>query len=158
MSPYADRTDVTVSSSIGELDRMLTRRGAKAFGYMREQGRAAVVCQLDGRHIRFSIALPSPESYRLTEARKVRRSDADVWKLVEQEERRRWRSLTLLVKAMLVAAEDGVVQLSEALLPYTVLPGGATVYEHLGTQLDDIRDSHELPSLLPATGPKAIEP
>ena len=155
---YAQGTDVAISRSVNELDRLVSKHGATGFAYGRDRGKARVMFRIADRMVRFEIEQPSVEDFRFTPTRQ-RRSDTASAKMAEDEEKRRWRSLVLIVKALLVAVADGVITLSDAFLPYTVLPSGETVGEWAGPQLDTAYATAQMPALMPGAVPerRAIE-
>lgn len=158
MSDYARGTDVSIARSISELDRLVAKHGATGFAYGREAGRARVMFRIADRMVRFDIESPGVEEFRWTPTRQ-RRTDATAVRMADDEEKRRWRSLVLVVKALLVAVADGVISLSDAFLPYTVLPGGQTVGEWAEPQLETAYATAQMPALMPGGMPSrpAIE-
>jgi hypothetical protein len=125
--PYAEKTKVPVSRSRDELERVLTRYGADAFGYGWDQGRAVVSFRAHDRHIRFAMAIP----------------------LNAQEERQRWRALVLVVKAKLEAVESGITTFEEEFLAHVVIADGSTVGEWMAPQLEQVYATGEMPALMP---------
>jgi hypothetical protein len=160
MSSYAQGTDVSIIRSIGELDKLVTKHGATGFAYGRDDGsnRTRVMFRIADRMVRFEIEKPDVGEFRRTPTGLVRSLDAAT-KLADAEEKRRWRSLVLVVKALLVGVADGVINLSDAFLPYTVLPGGQTVGEWAEPQLEIAYATASMPSLMPGAAPeqRAIE-
>jgi hypothetical protein len=150
MSAYASGTDVSIIRSIGELERLVTKHGATGFGYGRDDGtaRTRVVFRIADRMVRFDVTKPSLDEFRRTPTGRPR-ALSEATRMQDQEERRRWRALVLVVKALLVGVADGVISLSDAFLPYTMLPNGATVGEWAGPQLDTISATARMPALLP---------
>jgi hypothetical protein len=150
VSQYASGTDVTIGRSIQELEKLVGKHGATGFSYGRDdtEGYTQVVFRLADRLIRFRIDRPDPADFRKTPAGYAR-DIAGAEKFAADEERRLWRSLVLVVKAMLVAVADGVLDLSEVFLPYTLLPAGQTFSEWAGPQLDTIYATQQMPALLP---------
>jgi hypothetical protein len=55
---YAARTTVTPERSRMELEQILARYGAAAFGYGYEEGRAVVTFKAHERIVRFTITVP----------------------------------------------------------------------------------------------------
>lgn len=158
MSAYATGTEVSIMRSIGELDKLLAKHGATGFAYGRDDERQTtrVMFRIADRMCRFDVAKPDPADFRLTPTRQ-RRAESTALKLADDEERRRWRSLVLVVKALLVGIADGVITLSDAFLPYTLLPDGSTVGEWAAPQLDVAYATAQMPALMPGSGPAAIE-
>jgi hypothetical protein len=155
---YAARTAVTVNRSIAELERLVAKHGATGFGYGTDdiEGYSQVVFRIGDRMIRFRIAQPDTNDFLRTPTG-LPRTWADARRFAAAEDQRLWRSLVLVVKALLVAVADGVLTLSDAFLPYTLMPGGRTAGEWLTPQLDTIYATGELPALMPGTGPREIE-
>jgi hypothetical protein len=160
MARYAEGTDVSISRSVAELEKLVTKYGASGFGYGRDDadGFAQVVFRIQDRVIRFRIQRPDPRAaeFRLTPSGRSR-SIEGASELVMAEEKRRWRGLVLVIKALLVAVADDVLTLSDAFLPYTMLPAGTTFGEWAAPQLDVIAATQEMPSLLPGGSARAIE-
>lgn len=150
MSNYAAGTDVSITRSIQELEKLVGKHGATGFSYGRDdtEGYTQVVFRLADRLIRFRVNRPDVSEFRRT-ATGLHRSLPAAEKFAADEERRLWRSLVLVVKAMLIAVADGVLDLSEAFLPYTLLPAGQTFGEWASPQLDTIYATQQMPALLP---------
>jgi len=148
---FAEGTTVSVERSRAELEALLMRFGATGFlyGWTGQQGMIAF--ELRGRRCRFAVRPPTTDELpRLREAareRRAKRSDDDL--LLNEEVKRRWRELVLLVKAKLVAVESGVTSFEEEFLGYLVLPGNITIAERLLPDLDNAASSGRLPPLLP---------
>lgn len=151
---YAADTTVPAARSVQELERLVAKHGATGFGYGTDatEGKTRIVFRIADRVVRFEVGKPDPNEFRLTPTLRTR-SLAQQEELAGQEERRRWRALVLVVKALLVAVSEGVISLSDAFLPYAVLPGGQTVGEWAGPQLDVIAATGQLPSPLPGGPP-----
>jgi hypothetical protein len=160
MSQYASGTDVTIGRSIQELEKLVGKHGATGFGYGRDDNeqRTRVVFRIADRMVRFEVQSPDWHDFISTPTG-LRRSQGAAEKLAGNEEKRRWRALVLVVKALLVAITDGVITLSDAFLPYTLLPSGATVGEWAAPQLDTAYATAAMPALLPGAAPerRAIE-
>ena len=151
MSPspsYAEGTLVPVQRTINELDALLARFGAGGFIYGRdeEQGISAVAFKLNGRQVRFTVALPSSADYMRSPTGRPR-SPSSAAQVADAELRRRWRVKVMLVKALLVAVAEGGLSMDEAFLPHVVLAGGRTVAEWATPQLNG--GAAELGPLLP---------
>ena len=126
MSPYAEKTKVPVSRSRDEIEHILSRYGADAFGYGWDAGCAVVSFRAQGRYIRFAMEVP----------------------LSAQEERQRWRALVLVIKAKLEAVESGITTFENEFLAHVVLPDNQTVGEWLGPQLESAYEDGGMPKLL----------
>ena len=158
-SSYAKGTEVSIGRSREELERLLRTRGATGFMAGWEDGNEfhVVAFKLAERLIRLTIPRSWPDEHKRTPSGLVR-TDAAAQKAADAEERRRWRSLLLVIKARLVAVDDGVETLETAFLPWVVLPNGQTVAEWINPQLDVAYAANEMPGLLPGTGQPALPP
>ena len=144
--------------TLPEIERTLQRYGAQAFMYGWDAGRAVIGFEIANRRYRIQLPLPdrnAPEFTR-TPARNTRRTASAAQAAWEQATRQRWRALALWIKAVLEAAEAGIVTVDEALQPFIVLPDGRTVGEWLAPQLRAVYQSHRMPPLLPGVGESDI--
>lgn len=118
---YAERTRTQVSTSRTEIEKLVTRFGAARFMIATDSEFHSATVQFFAkeRMIRLTLPLREKNGKRVSEA----------------EERRRWRSLSLLLKAKLVAIEDGLVEFEQEFLPNIVMADGATVYERTRSDL-----------------------
>lgn len=106
--PYAERTHVPVERSRQEIERVVTKRGAKGFmsGYHGKVARIEFL--IADRHIRISVTVPD-------------RAPAA---------RQKWRALLLVVKAKFESIDAGIATTEEAFFSDIVLPEtGKTVWE-----------------------------
>lgn len=71
---------------------------------------------------------------------------------LEQEERRVWRVLFYHMKAMFEAADSGVIDMRDVILPYIVTPDGRTLSEHIMPRMKEIQANPG--RLLPQIGSK----
>ena len=136
MTRYASRTTVSADNSRVEIERVLIRYGASAFGYMQDGGLTVIAFRMRGRHIKFLLPLPDPSERRFTHNSRGKRTPDLAQREWEQACRARWRALLLIVKAKLEAIESGVASFENEFLPQTLLPSGQTVGEWLGPQVE----------------------
>lgn len=151
MARYAAGTDVSTDRSRGEIEATLRRYGADQFVSGWDASRAMLGFRIDDRHVRFELPMPNrdDDEFRMTPTgrERVARQRDEAY---EQEVRRRWRALSLAVKAKLEAVETGIASFDDEFLAYLVLPSGATVGQVLGDgRLDAAIASGSFPSLLP---------
>lgn len=135
MAPYAERTRVPVQQSRAEIERLLVRHGAEAFGFGWEDGRSVLQFRAHGRYVRFTVPMPDAELARGA---------------YEQAERQRWRAMLLVVKGKLESVETGIETFEEAFLAHVVVPDGRVVKDWLGPQLEQAYADGRMPKLLPA--------
>ena len=131
MTTYARQTTVPVERSVAEVQRLLRRFGAGDFAQFTSEQRetAGVVFARLGISYRMTFRLPREEEFLQTPQGRMRTSDKMVEQAHQQEVRRLWRSLALLVKAKLVAVEDGIADFEQEFLPAAMLESGATIAE-----------------------------
>ncbi len=138
MTNYASGTTVSKDRSLDEIKRTLVRYGADAFRHSEDwaHGLAVVEFAAHGRHVRFSLPMPSMEEFTRTERGRTRTREAAT-KSWEQACRQRWRALALAVKAKLEAVESGIATFEREFLAYVVDPESQrTVGEVMAPQLE----------------------
>lgn len=145
---YAERTTVSDDRSQAEIAKLLRAHGATGFVGGWQGDKAAIMFELKGRRYRMALPLPDRAEFRRTPTGRVR-SSSQVETEYQQEIRRRWRALALIVKAKLEAVASGIVSLEDELLSYTVLPSGETVGERLIPMIGQAYSTGDLPPLLP---------
>lgn len=123
---YAADTSVPIDRSRSEIEAMLTRRGATAFGYAQEGGRAAIMFRLPKCSVRIELQLPAAKEFAVSDAGRTRSVDAQqqAW---AQACRARWRALALVIKAKLVAVDAGITTVEKEFQADLVLPDGRLV-------------------------------
>lgn len=155
MARYAAETEVSTERSRGEIERTLTRYGARRFAYMQDEDQAAIIFEASGRRIRFILPLPDRMSnefiYTSHTPPRTRNVEAqhDAW---EQACRQRWRALALAIKAKLEAVEAKIASFEEEFMAYVVLPSGQTVGEFLTPQIETAYATQAMPKMLPGIG------
>lgn len=152
---YASATVVPVQRTLSELDKLVTKYGATGFAYGRDEELARVVFILGGRMLRFQIKQPKMTSVSRTTTGRAR-SEKVQQEALAAEERRLWRAIFLLVKALLVAVDEGIIDIGEAFLANTVLPDGMTMAEWSEVAIPRVIASGQMPSLLPGDQPRSI--
>lgn len=148
---YAEGTAVTQEKSRAEIEQTLIRFGADAFNSGYEPGRAHITFRAHGRWVRLVLTLPDPadQQFQRSPHRNIQRSASAAREAWEQECRRRWRSLALLVKAKLAAIADGIATFEEEFLPHIIMPDDRTVAEHVIPKVAIAYQSGDMPPLLP---------
>lgn len=148
MGRYAQGTEVASDRSRAEIERTLERYGADSFYYATQPGRATIGCRMRGRILKISVPLPAASEFALTPTRQ-QRTERQQQELREQEVRRRWRVLALVIKATFEAIESGVLDFDTALLGWLMLPDGSTMGEWARPQIEAAYDAKQMPPLLP---------
>lgn len=141
---YAAGTEVSIAKSREEIEKLLRNYGATSFMYGSQGDRAAVMFELKGRQYRMEVKYPPLRSFE-----RSRRTDTQVIAAYEAEQRRRWRSLALVIKAKLEAVNSDITTIEEEFLAHTVMPNKQTVSQWLEPQIREIYATGKMPPLLP---------
>lgn len=142
MARYAEGTTVSAEKSKVEIERLVMRYKANGFISGYQQGSAFVMFMLSERCIRFSLRLP------LTDDREFAKLKPDSKRVaVEREERRRWRSLLLVIKAKLESCESGIETIDESFLAQIVMPNGETVGTWAATNIQPALKAGKMPDI-----------
>ena len=150
---YALNTKVPVAKTRVEIETVLQKAGATRFGSASSADGAVVAFELRARQIRIDLPLPKRDEKRFVlkpNSSYYRRSAADAEKAWEQACRERWRGLLLVLKAKLEAVASGIVTFETEWMAHIVLPGGRTVAECIGPQIDRAYVEGGTTPLLPA--------
>lgn len=153
MTRFAEKTSVSPDKSKAEIEAMLRRYGATEFGSAwSADGRALIQFSASGRLLRFELTLPKADEERFT----LRPNSS--WRLRpvalareahEQEVRRLWRALALVVKAKLEAVQSGITTFESEFLAHIVMPDGKTVGDHVRPAIADAYATGRVRALLP---------
>lgn len=121
---FAADTSVSVERTRAEIETVLQRYGATAFGYRTAEGIAVIEFACQDRHVRFTLPLPKRDEKRfhVTDVRRDRRTPDAALKAWEQACRQSWRALLLAIKAKLEAVAAGIAEFEEEFLAYVVDP------------------------------------
>ena len=147
---YAANTSVAPERSRQEIESLRMKFGAEEFGYMTRRDRAAIgfVC----RNLRFELTVPLPDrddpAFCTTPGGRKKRSKDAAFREWEKEVRRRWRSLCLVIKALLVGVNDGVLEFERAFMPYIVFPNGHTLGDMALPGIQRAIESGQMPGSL----------
>lgn len=159
MTKYAEGTSVSEAKSKAEIESMLRRYGAGEFASAWKGDTAVIAFEAHGRRIRFRLPLPSPKDSKFwkSESGRERSStkggDATALRAWEQECRRRWRALALIIKAKLESVESGIETFEVAFLAHTVVPGTSETFgDWAGPRLAEAYETKRMPPLLPPAG------
>jgi hypothetical protein len=147
---YAQSTSVPVERSRAEIEKLLSRHKCTKFmaGVDHDAHRATVQFQAHNRIVKFDITLPDPNDpkYKRIKNSYLQRTTSGVAKIVEQEERTRWRALLLVVKAKLEAVESGIATFEDEFLAHVLLPNQQTVAEYIGPTVAQIYETGRMPT------------
>lgn len=153
MTRYAQKTDVTVTTSKEEIERIVERYGASQFMSGWNADQAVIAFAMEGRQVRFVLPMPRRDNPEYTQYKRghqtCARTEDQAVKLWEQACRQRWRALALVIKAKLEAVESGMLAFEDEFMAQIVLPGGRTVSEEIRPMIAQAYDTGVLPALLP---------
>jgi hypothetical protein len=130
---YASQTTVNADRSRAEIEVLLKKFGASSFGYWSDDDQAMIQFVYRGIRVQFAVPLPNPKDARFmqTEVRKSKRSIDEALRLYQKEVNRRWRALTLAIKAKLVAVEEGVFTFETEFMPHMITSDGRTIGQRM---------------------------
>lgn len=150
MGAYAKGTSVSAAKSRIEIEEMIDRFGASGFMFGRDGRQAVIAFKARDRHVMFRLLEPDPDSdeFRFTSTGK-RRDDQATLASLKAEERRRWRSLTMSIKAKLVSVDDGIETFEQAFMAHVVMPDGLTMSDHVTDRIAIAYETGNMPRLLP---------
>lgn len=147
---YAERTSVSPGRTIEQIERELEKHGCDGFGQYKDHrtGRIGIEFDMQNRRCRFIAKLPQRGEFARTDTGKPRSQQAvnTAW---EQAVRSRWRALSAIIKAKLLAVSEDVTTFEEEFALHFVMANGQTVYEQLAPRLNEICDASTLPALMP---------
>lgn len=138
--PYASNTSVPEDRSRNEIEKLTAKYKATNFAYANGQREAMVGFEIGNRRVRFVIHYP-PKIFRPTGYRRHTTRKFDENAAMEQERRRLWRALVLVVKAKLEAVDSKVETFDQAFMAHIVMPNGETIAQHLGDQIAQMLQS-----------------
>lgn len=139
---YAKNTTVSIDRSQGEIRKILSKYKATGFAFGETTDFSVVQFEMSGRRIRFM--LPNAVYSKFLNAKKYIASEEQV----SQENRRRWRCLTLIIKSKLEAVETGITTIEEEFMAHIVLPNGQTVGQTMIPQIAQSYSDGNMPPLL----------
>ena len=151
MGQYASNTKVSAERSVDEIRRILSKYDADGFVYGENKNPPLAFLEFDmkDRRVRFVLPMPDGSEFQKTPSGLVR-APATAKREWEQAIRQRWRALAIIVKAKLIAVEEGVVEFDQEFAMHFVMGDGRTVYEHMLPMLPEICNTNRLPQLMPA--------
>lgn len=151
MKKYAENTTVPAERSRSEIETVLHRYGASGFLSGWTATSAFIMFELHERRIKFILPMPDRNDVSIVKMRAGGWKDAPKSvqeERYQQEIRRRWRSLSLAIKAKLEIVTSGIATLEEEFMAHVVLPNGKTVGEEISPQLEIAYQTKQMPPLL----------
>jgi hypothetical protein len=131
---FAEDTKVSVGSSQGEIKDRLKAAGASRIAVFEEPEGSSVAFEIEARQYRISVPLPTGKN-------------------AQQEERRAWRLMLLLIKAKTEAIREGATTVEREFLADMLMPNGRTLHETAAESIRIAYESGKMPKSLMLTGP-----
>lgn len=150
---YAESTSVASDRSRAEIERTLSRYGARSFMYGWDEDQAIVGFVAHDRQVRFMLPMPRRDdpAFAKTPTGRARAGTA-VAEAYEQAVRQKWRALALVIKAKLEAVDAGIVSFEREFLAHIMLPSGSSVGDWIEPQIAKAYQAGTMPELLPGAG------
>jgi hypothetical protein len=151
---YAAETSVPVERSKAEIEEILVRYGAEQFVSGWTAVGATIGFVMKARCFKFELAYPARGDSRFTmrtvRGHKVRANETWAQKAYDQEIRRLWRALLLVIKAKMEAVRSGIGSLEQEFMANIVVPGTAnqTMADVLLPQLAELYQRGKMPTLM----------
>jgi len=136
MRYYASETTVAWEKSRDEIELVLKRYRCTHFGYMTTPAGVMIAFMRDKVPYRIEVPLPDPKSKDIRyKPNGQERSELQQRKELDQEQRRRWRVLLLLIKAKLEWVSLGMSTVEKEFLADISLPNGTTLGQWAAQQV-----------------------
>jgi hypothetical protein len=147
--PYAKGTQVATENSKAELKRVIYKNGGANYQYAESEDRAMVMFMKESRAIRFVVMFlpPGDAMFVKTPSGRRTRTKEAAYKEYEAEQRRRWRSLILSIKAKFEIVESGIASFETEFMPYVLLPNKQTVAEIVAPLIKEAYDTKKMPRI-----------
>jgi hypothetical protein len=130
---FAEGTTVPVEKTRGEIEALVRKYGATRFTSGWDGTQAGLAFVVRDRQVKFVVPLPDQQDKKLRAKAAGMRGwlATNLPKVVEAEERRRWRCLLLAIKAKLEIVSSGIATFEEEFLAHIVTDNGQTVFERI---------------------------
>ncbi len=115
---YAEDTTVSVAQSQAQVQELLEKNGVERIGVIRNLGQAELWFEFNNRN--YLLRMPIPASA----------------KNIEQERKRAWRCLLLLIKAKFEAINSNISTIEHEFFANTVMPDGQCLIDSAAVQID----------------------
>jgi hypothetical protein len=146
MNSYASGTKVSEAKSHFELQQLFKKFGCEGTGYMEHEDETRLMFAKDGVTYKFTLRFPDGESQ--IKVGSNYRPGTHGSKL-DYERARKMRALVMIVKAQLVAIEEGIATWDDMFIGQTVTDNGQTIAERWGPQVTQKCLEGVYPSVLP---------
>lgn len=148
---YAHGTHVSAQHTQSEIMKLLAARGVTKMATMVDERRFQLAFEYEGVQYRIGLPLPDPDDAQFRTYQRgygtYQRTESAAARMYEQELNRRWRAFGMVIKAKLVAVEEGITTMGAEFIGNAVLAGGRTVAETYSHQLAMMARNGTLPTL-----------
>ena len=153
---FAEGTTVDVSRSQEQIKKLLGEHGCKQFMLAEGQtpdGRTIgiIQCFIYERMIKYQVEYPSAKPF-VRDGRGHRLTSDQVHRRQEDEWKRKWRALQLIIKAKLEIVLSGDSTFEREFMADICLPDGGTVGDHMTDRIADAYATGTMPNLLGSGG------
>jgi len=148
--PYASGTKVSEAKSHFELTQILKKYGCNETGWMDKDTQSTLGFTREGVTYRFTLDLPLDES-KIRVGREYRPSTHG--SKLDYERARKMRALVAVVKAQLIAIEEGITTFDRMFVGSAVTDNGQTVAERWAPEIARKALDGTYPSALPGGRP-----
>lgn len=149
--PFAQGTKVDMARSHSELRQLLMKYGASQAGSFGDEATESLMFAKDGLTYRFTLTLPTTEGEcrKFPEYRPGRHGT-----LLDAERNRRMRAFVAVIKAKLIAIDEGIATFESEFIGNAVTDNGQTVAERWAPEIKQAALAGRVPSALPFYGGK----
>jgi hypothetical protein len=148
---YASGTTVTATRTEAEIKDLLASRGVEKIITASQPGEYTMMFEYQGVPHKMRLPLPDPSEERFTSyfrsGVRYSRTEAASRELFDAEINRRWRALGAVVKAKIVAVEEGITTMDAMFVGEAMTNTGRTVAEEFGPQIRALAGTGRLPAL-----------
>lgn len=148
MAEYAKGTTVPIDASKAEAEKLANRLKADAFIAGTMDGVAFFQFRAEGRFVRLSISLATWQDVAYSPTGRER-TEPQIKSAMAAENRRLYRALVNLLKAKVIAIEEGIVTFEQEFFANVVMPDGNTVYDASKASLELAYSTGKSVPLLP---------
>lgn len=153
---YAEGTTVGAGATKGQIEDLLMSHGCSRYGSMADGSTAWIMFEHDAIGYKLSISLPDPAdrefTHYTTRGTLYERAETVARDLYVKELNRRWRAMYAVMKAKIIAVEEGITTFEEEFLAHAVLHGGESFGEHYIPQMKAAALAGKMPSAVALPG------
>jgi hypothetical protein len=147
--PFAQGTKVDMTRSHVELRQLLMKYGASQAGSFGDESTESLMFAKDGLTYRFTLTLPTTEAEcRGFQGYSFNRHGTKL----DAERNRRMRAFVSVIKAKLIAIDEGIATFESEFIGNAVTDNGQTVAERWAPQIKAAALEGKVPSALPFFG------